>query len=89
MKAAIAREGDCSVEAGIPPWVLRSNCCNAPMRVAGSGEGTHYHECVSCGHACDATDPKAQRPQQEDGIMSTLNANPQGAWLGVADLQDR
>ncbi len=37
-----------------PDLVQKSNCCNAPMRVAGSKEGTHWHECEACGQPCDA-----------------------------------
>jgi hypothetical protein len=30
-----------------------SPCCGEPIRVAGSDEGTHWHECSACGNSCD------------------------------------
>lgn len=37
-----------------------STCCSASVRIAGSGEGTHWHECSMCGGVCDAaTDTRA------------------------------
>jgi len=32
---------------------LLSSCCRSPVRVAGTDEGTHWHECEKCGKACD------------------------------------
>lgn len=32
---------------------MNSNCCNAPMIVRGSGEGTQWYQCQACGKPCD------------------------------------
>jgi len=41
-------------EAGRMKLSLRcSDCCRAEFTVAGSGEGTHWHECGQCGRPCD------------------------------------
>lgn len=65
---------------------LSSNCCSALVRVAGSGEGTHWHECVACGHACDVKPPNvrisdpahndSRLQPQADGRVRSI------AWLG-------
>ncbi len=31
----------------------RSTCCNAPVRLGSSDEGTNWHECTKCGKPCD------------------------------------
>jgi hypothetical protein len=59
-KAHADKEGDSEVGAGIPPWVKRSSCCNAPMIVAGGREGTNWHECTACKKACDEMPPDDQ-----------------------------
>lgn len=33
---------------------MKSNCCNAEMRVGGEG-ATHFYVCESCKKACDPT----------------------------------
>lgn len=31
----------------------KSNCCNAPIKVISSGEGTSYLQCTKCLEGCD------------------------------------
>lgn len=46
--------------AGRPVFLTAqlSNCCRAPMRVA--GDLTQYHVCTKCDHACDPEIPHEQ-----------------------------
>lgn len=43
---------------------MKSACCNAPVAMAGSGEGTLWHVCTKCQQACNVK-AEAMTSQQE------------------------
>ena len=46
-----------------------SNCCKAPMLIAGGKEGTRWHECTKCGGACDGWAMQKQPDKSLDEIV--------------------
>lgn len=62
-----------------------SNCCGAPMNIAGSEEGTRWHECTKCGGACDGELMRSLNEQ----IKEAINQPSSKLWreaLGVDAL---
>jgi hypothetical protein len=36
------------------PHTECSSCCEAPLDISGSNEGTNFYVCIKCGHPCEA-----------------------------------
>lgn len=55
-KTTQEKQDACAGLAAAAGSAVFSPCCHASVKIAGSKEGTHWHECVKCGEACDPRD---------------------------------
>ena len=65
---------------------MKSNCCDATMKVESGNEGTSFYYCDKCGNSCDEKIPEKKfisiTPMSDNKILLTncTEAKYNGIW---------